>query len=95
MYFFSVQASLTTMDRKTYTFKRRITSSAVSNSAVKDLQEVNVQNLRLLCTDLSKYAGHIEGDWGKSHDMTKGILDLLSDVMEDVTFFRNWLVIRN
>lgn len=34
-HFFSVPASLTTIDRKTYAFKRRITSNVVSISAVK------------------------------------------------------------
>ncbi|KAJ6086228.1 hypothetical protein N7486_010509 [Penicillium sp. IBT 16267x] len=92
MHFFSVPASLTTIDRKTHAFKRRVTSSAVSISAVKGLEELILQNVRVLCASLSKDAGHIEGDWGKSHDMTKRIQYLLSDVMGDVTFSRNWSI---
>lgn len=92
MHFFSVPASLTTIDRKKHAFKRRITSNALSTSAVKGLEELILQNVRVLCTSLSKDVDSSNGDWSQSHDMTKRIQYLLSDVMGDVTFSRNWSI---
>ncbi|KAJ5949319.1 cytochrome P450 [Penicillium verhagenii] len=90
-HFFSVPASLTTIDRKAHGFKRRVTSSALSASAVKGLQDLILQNVRIFCASLQEDKSPVaEGGWSRSHDMSKTVQYLLSDIMGDVTFSRNW-----
>ncbi|GAQ42208.1 hypothetical protein AtubIFM55763_003598 [Aspergillus tubingensis] len=103
-HFFTVPASLTTIDRKAHAFKRRVTSRALNPRAVQDLEELILQNVRALCTALTIPADPYplknnedpttEKDpsfsWGRTHDLTTTIKCLLSDIMGDVTFSRHW-----
>lgn len=92
-HFFSVPASLTTIDRQTHGFKRRVTSSALSTSAVKCLEETILKNVRVLCMSLLEGATRsVEGEWSASYNMSKEVQFLLSDIMGDVTFSRNWSI---
>ncbi|KAJ5734190.1 hypothetical protein N7493_002976 [Penicillium malachiteum] len=91
MHFFSVPASLTTIDRNLHAFKRRVTSRALSKSAVRDLEELILQNVRVFCASLGKaISSTSSADWSQSQDMSKCIQYLLSDIMGDVTFSRHW-----
>ncbi|RAH66282.1 benzoate 4-monooxygenase cytochrome-like protein P450 [Aspergillus aculeatinus CBS 121060] len=97
-HFFTVPASLTTIDRKSHVLKRRLTSRALSGRAVQDLEELILQSVRLLCRTLTQ-TQETRGDpdpdspnsaWGPPHDLTTTLRCLLSDVMGDVTFSRHW-----
>ncbi|KAJ6035840.1 hypothetical protein N7540_000119 [Penicillium herquei] len=105
-HFFSVPASLTTIDRQAHAFKRRVTSRALNPRAVQDLEELILQNVRALCTALTIPADPYREEnyekkkdpitekdhssWGHPHDLTTTIKCLLSDIMGDVTFSRHW-----
>ncbi|KAJ5645945.1 hypothetical protein N7490_002317 [Penicillium lividum] len=64
---------------------------ALTLSAVKDLEEQILQNVRVLCTSSSEDVRGT-GEWSRSHNLTQRIQYLLSDVMGDVTFSRNWSI---
>ena len=87
-HFFKVPATMTTIDKKTHAFKRRVTVRALTNNSVKNLEELMLRNIRIFCRlllDESSTQG-----WNSAKNLTKMISFVLSDIMGDVTFSRNW-----
>jgi cytochrome P450 len=91
-HFFAVPASLTTIDRKAHSFKRRVTSRALSTGAVNGLQDLILKNVRVFCASLknNQPGEKTTDEWSAPKDMSKSIQYLLSDIMGDVTFSKNW-----
>ncbi|KAI9037504.1 cytochrome P450 [Aspergillus affinis] len=90
-HFFAVPASLTTIDRKIHSYKRRVTSRALSTSAVRGLEELILQNVRFFFTLLPSSSPDQPQPWSnQTVDLSKSIQYLLSDIMGDVTFSKNW-----
>jgi cytochrome P450 len=94
-HFFKVPSTVTTIDKKTHAFKRRISVRALSPTAIKGLEESIYQNCRYFLDHLlGDDVGRSE-DWSKGYDMSKMISYLMSDIMGDVSFSRNWNMMRN
>ncbi|PLB46284.1 cytochrome P450 [Aspergillus steynii IBT 23096] len=92
-HFFAVPASLTTIDRKVHSYKRRVTSRALNTSAVRGLEELILQNVRRFFALLPSSSQNEEDQpqWSpQTVDFSKSFQYLLSDIMGDVTFSKNW-----
>lgn len=93
-HFFAVPASLTTIDRRAHSYKRRVTSRALSTAAVRDLEELILQNVRRFVSLLpSSHESQAQDhhQWSQQTvDLSKSLQYLLSDIMGDVTFSKNW-----
>ncbi|MCJ1237514.1 hypothetical protein MMC14_005500 [Varicellaria rhodocarpa] len=87
-YFFgSVDMSMTTIDKKNYAFKRRINVMALNSRAIKEMEETMLKNIRYFSSTI---ANDRSPDWTSGHDMSNYIGYLVSDIMGDITFSRNW-----
>ena len=84
---------MTTIDKKKHAFKRRVNVKALTPNAVKSMEEQILKNIRYYCQCLSE--GKPLAEWSSAKDMTKLVGYLVSDIMGDVTFSRNWDVLQN
>ena len=91
-YFGDVDMSMTMFDKKKHAFRRQINKQALTPKAIHDLQDKILQNLRYFCQEL---VGATASDWSSAKDMTKLFGYLVSDIMGDITFSRNWNVLRH
>jgi hypothetical protein len=48
-YFFKVLLSMTTIDKKIHSFKRRVNTRALSGDAIKALEKLVLRNTRIFC----------------------------------------------
>ena len=87
-HFFKEQMSMTTIDKKKHAFKRRIDAEALSSSALKNYEAQTLNNVRTFCRHLLD-EGAPEG-WNEARDLTKWTSYVMSDIMGDNTFSRNW-----
>ena len=91
-FFGEVDMSMTTIDKKKHAFKRRVNVQALTPTAIKASEEMILENIRYFC-DVCIGAGTIE--WTTPKDMTELLCYLVSDIMGDITFSRNWNVQRD
>ena len=88
-FFGGTASSNTTMDRKEHAFRRRVNVKALNPTTIKSMEERILKNIRYFCAQL---VDEKPMEWSKARDITKMIGYLISDVMGDVTFGRNWEV---
>ena len=84
---------MTTVDRKKHAYKRRVNVQALTPAAVKSLEERISRNVRFFCDSLVEEPE--SGEWSSPMDMTLCVGYLISDIMGDVTFSKNWNVQRD
>ena len=87
-HFFKEQMSMTTIDRKKHAFKRRIDAEAMTSSALKKYEVQTLKNIRTFCRHLVDEDALKE--WSQARDLTEWSSYVLSDIMGDNTFSRNW-----
>ena len=86
-FFGGTASSNTTMNRKEHAFRRRVNVKALNPNTIKSMEERIYKNVRYFCTQL---VDEKPAEWSKAREMTKAIGYLISDIMGDVTFGRNW-----
>ena len=91
-YFGDVDMSMTMLDKKKHAFRRQINVRALTPRVIHDLQDKILQNVRYFCNGLIE---ETTSDWSSAKDMTKLFGYLISDIMGDITFSRNWNVLRD
>lgn len=83
---------MTTIDRKKHAFKRRVVNRALSSTSSKS-EELILRNVRvftqILAADL-----RLDG-WSSAKDMTPVVGYVTSDIMGDLTFSRNWDMLKS
>ncbi|KAF4626141.1 hypothetical protein G7Y89_g12020 [Cudoniella acicularis] len=93
-HFFKVPMSMTTIDRKAHAFKRRIDAEALTSSAIQDLEEPVLCNVRKFCGYMidapEKAKGGDDEGWSTARNMSEWPGYLMTDTMGDITFHRNW-----
>lgn len=87
-HFFKEQMSMTTIDKKKHAFKRRVDTEAMTSSALKNYEAQTLKNVRTFCRHLVDEGAPIE--WNKTRALTEWTSYVLSDIMGDSTFSRNW-----
>ena len=88
-HFFKVPTTMTTIDKKSHAFKRRVTVQALTPKSIKRLEELMLKNIRDFCRLLVDERSPA-GEWSSARNMTLTVSYALSDIMGDVTFSRNW-----
>lgn len=78
--------SMTTIDRKSHAFKRRIDAEALTTSAIHELEDAVLRNVRKFC----KYMIDGPEEWSTARNMSQWPGYLMTDIMGDITFHRNW-----
>jgi cytochrome P450 len=95
-HFFKVPMSMTTIDLKKHAFKRRIDHQAMSQSAIKGMEDLVLKNVRIFCDKLIDEGEPANKDgWYTQRDMSAWTGYVTSDTMGDVTFNRNWNVLQS
>ena len=92
--FFKVPATLTTIDKRAHSYKRRITLQALTPKAIKEFEDLMLENIRDFCRLLVDDDSNATG-WSSARNMTKMVSYALSDIMGDITFSRNWDMQKN
>ncbi|QSZ33155.1 hypothetical protein DSL72_002741 [Monilinia vaccinii-corymbosi] len=96
-YFFKVPSLVTTIDKNAHASRRRLMAKALNAQAVQGLQNIIYRN----CERFSEYLqrGKTEkvpgGEWTRAHDLSKATGHLQADMMGDMTFSRNWNMLRS
>ena len=76
-----------TINRESHAYKRRVTSHAFSDSAVRSTEQYILENIRKLETILSEPPpGGMTDDWSKKRDVGQWSTYLNFDVMGDLAF---------
>jgi hypothetical protein len=76
---------------KEHAFRRRVNVRALSAVNLKSMEEKILRNIRYFCSQLVD--DNTEG-WSSPRDMSKHVGYLISDIMGDITFSKNWEVQR-
>ncbi|KAL8909086.1 MAG: hypothetical protein Q9207_000420 [Kuettlingeria erythrocarpa] len=92
-FFSGIDMSMTTIDRKKHAYKRRVNAQALTSAAIKSLEERILRNVRVFCDSLVEE--RLVMEWSSPKDMTRHVGWLVSDIMGDVTFSKNWDVQRS
>ena len=79
---------MTTTNKKEHAFKRRINVKALRPQAIEAVQDQILQNIRYFCCILVDEGK--SGEWSASRNMSKVVGYLISDIMGDITFSKNW-----
>ncbi|KAL8770192.1 MAG: hypothetical protein Q9209_004034 [Squamulea sp. 1 TL-2023] len=90
-FFRQTDMSMTTIDRKKHAYKRRVNVQALTPATIKSLEGQILRNIRVFCDLLVDGEGD-EAGWSSPRDMTKRVGWLVSDIMGDITFSKNWNV---
>jgi hypothetical protein len=100
-HFFKVPSIVTTMERKVHAVRRRISVRALTLAVVKGLEGLILKDCDIFSWIIGRRSRDWEADieddgaWGKGKSMTKLVPWLVSDIMGDVTFNRNWNLLRS
>lgn len=86
-HFFKVPMVATIIDIKKHSSRRRLHSQALSISAIKGLEEFVLPHVRKFCQFLDEKPS---GGWSTAKDMTTWMSYLTSDIVNDLTFSRNY-----
>jgi hypothetical protein len=74
-----------------HAFRRRVNVRALSPANIKGMEEQILKNIRYFC-DVLDDGDKGEGGWGPPRDMSNMIGYLISDIMGDITFSKNFEV---
>jgi hypothetical protein len=77
-----------TINKKEHAFKRRINIKALRPQAIEAVKDQILQNIRYFCCTLIDEGKSAE--WSASRNMSKVVGYLISDIMGDITFSKNW-----
>lgn len=88
-FFGGTPSSNTTSDMKEHAFRRRVNIKAMSPANIKSMEELILKNIRYFCDHIS---AEQKGQWSAPQDMSKVVGYLVSDIMGDITFSKNWEV---
>ncbi|PVH98957.1 cytochrome P450 [Periconia macrospinosa] len=88
-FFGGTPSSNTTPDMKEHAFRRRVNVRALSASNIKSMEEKILRNIRYFCDQLVDEG---KDGWSSPRDMSKYVGHLVSDMMGDITFSKNWEV---
>ena len=92
-YFFDVPMSMTTIDKRTHAFKRRINVRALTDDTFKSMEDTVLKSVRTLCGMLIDGDG--DNEWSSARNMTTLTSYVTSDIMGDMSFSRNWNVLES
>ena len=81
---------MTTIDRKAHAFKRRIDAEALTHGAIQEMEAPVLRNVRYFCTQMIDETLLNRKEWSEPRDMSKWPGYLMTDIMGDITFHRNW-----
>lgn len=87
-HFFGKDMSMTMTDRKEHASRRRIHGRAQRPEAIEAMQEKIIHNVRIFCASLVE--SESPNNWSSAKNLTKIVGYLVSDIMGDITFSRNW-----
>ncbi|KAL9593580.1 MAG: hypothetical protein Q9219_007485 [cf. Caloplaca sp. 3 TL-2023] len=95
--FFEVPGSITLIDKVQHGFRRRITSQALTISAIKSMEGLILDNIRNFCEQIITLGGHgsarkTSDDWSPGENMTEWLARLTFDIVGDLCFGRKWNV---
>ena len=91
-FFGNVDMSMTMINKKAHAARRRVTVQALTAPKVKAMEGKMLDNIRYFCHSL---ASQDAASWSKPRDITKLAGYLVSDIMGDLTFSKNWDVQRS
>ncbi|KAI9700996.1 MAG: hypothetical protein M1820_006641 [Bogoriella megaspora] len=80
--------SMTVLDTKRHAYRRRVNVQALRPDAVEVIQDHIIKNIDYFCSHV--IAPEPTSEWGVPHDFSKIVGYLVSDIMGDVTFSKNW-----
>ncbi|KAL8841180.1 MAG: hypothetical protein Q9170_001034 [Blastenia crenularia] len=96
--FFEVPGSITIINKVEHGFRRRITSQALTTSAIKSMEELILDNVTSFCNQLVNAASPdaaepVNGGWSAGRNMTDWLARLTFDIIGDLCFGRKWNVV--
>jgi hypothetical protein len=100
-HFFKVPSVVTTIEKKSHAVRRRISVRALTPAAVKGLESLIIKNSRIFLESIEEGNSTSQEllkdnqGWGPGRNMSKWISWLMSDIMGDVTFSRNWNLMKS
>lgn len=95
-YFFNnIDMSMTEIDRNKHAFKRRVNTRALNSQSIKGMEEQILKNVRFFCDTLIDENLLDDFGWSPARNMSKVVSYLISDIMGDLTFSKNWNVQRD
>jgi hypothetical protein len=88
---FRGDSSLTTIDHQIHAKKKRVVSSALSESSIRSMEKLVLRNIRVFCTALAEPSPDtpvnlVDGAWGPPKNMTDWADYLSFDIMSDICF---------
>jgi hypothetical protein len=93
-FFNGVDMSMTEIDRDKHSLKRRVNATALSLEAVRNVEERILRNIRYFFTQLVDEKPVDPEGWSAPRNVSRVVGYLVSDIMGDVTFSKNWNVQR-
>ena len=84
---------MTTVDREEHAFKRRVNMKAFTSTAIKNMEEKLLKSITLFCDKMLDDKPY--QDWNSAKDLSKWSAFLTSDIQGDITFSRNWNVLKS
>jgi hypothetical protein len=86
--------SMTMMDKKKHAFRRRVIHRGLTGN-IMETEELMLRNVRVFCNMLQDENPVAIGGWHSAKDMTLLTAYVTSDIMGDVTFSRNWGMLKS
>ena len=93
VHFFKSRMSMTTIDKEEHAFKRRVNMRAFTSKAIKNMEEKLLKNIDVFCAKMR--AGKTGDGWYSAKDISEWSALLASDIQGDITFTRNWNVLKS
>ena len=81
---------MTTIDRKTHAFKRRVDAEALTSTAIQEMEGSVLRNVRLFCRQILVNSEDPTKAWSQAINLSEWTGYLMTDIMGDITFHRNW-----
>lgn len=100
-HFFKVPSIVTTIEKKAHSVRRRISVQALTPAAVKGSEGLILKNSEIFFNKIEEERLNFQDtsknnqEWGPGMNMTKWVSWLMSDIMGDVTFSRNWNLMKS
>ena len=100
-HFFKVPSVVTTIEKIAHAIRRRINVRALTPTAVKELECLIVKNSQIFLDSIEEENSTLKElledsqGWGPGRNMSKWISWLMSDITGDVTFSRNWNLMKS
>ena len=84
---------MTTIDREEHAFKRRVNMKTFTSAAVKKIEDKLLKSVDVFCDKMQDDKPY-EG-WNSAKDISRWAAFLASDIQGDITFTRNWNVLKS